>query len=99
MRRLTGKATEMMVASKAVARLTTAIEIKAARSRQPGLNFSTSSEFDFSISAGFDLADGSTISSIPSGPIRSGLLISEPAGASIPVPGAAHCAEAGFKEY
>ena len=86
MMRLTGKATEMMVASRAVTRLTIAIEVKAARSRHPGLNFSTSSEFDLSISTAFDLADGLIISSIPSGPISSGSLISEPTGASIPGP-------------
>ena len=41
--KLTGKATEMIVASRAVARLTMAMEMKAAMSRLLGLNFSGSS--------------------------------------------------------
>ena len=40
---LTGSATETIVASRAVARLTIAMEIKAAKSRLLGLNFSRSS--------------------------------------------------------
>ena len=78
MNRLTGKATDMMVASKAQARLTIAMEVKAARSRHPGLNFSTSSEFEF--------ADGSSIFSILSGCATSCLVESETAGASISIP-------------
>ena len=41
--KLTGRAIEMIVASRAVARLTMAIEMKAAMSRLLGLNFSGSS--------------------------------------------------------
>ena len=77
--RLTGKATETIVASKAQARLTMAIEVKADRSRHPGLNFSISSEFEFSF------PNGSVISSIFSGPTVSCLVISEPADVSISV--------------
>lgn len=74
---LTGKATEIMVASKAVARLTTAIEVKAARSRHPGLNFS--------ISAGFELVVGSMSVSVFSGSIISAFLISEPGDGSVSI--------------
>lgn len=78
MRRLTGKATDMMVASKAQARLTIAIEVKAASNRHPGLNFS--------ISSGLDFPNGSTLFSVISGSIASDLvIISEPADGSISV--------------
>lgn len=80
---LTGKATELMVASRAVARLTMAIEVKEARSRHPRLNFSTSSasELDFyiSIAAEGDVTDGSIISSVPFVSMSSGLLSLRPA--------------------
>ncbi len=78
MNRLTGKATDMMVASKAQARLTIAMDVKAARSLHPGLNFSTSSEFEFD--------DGSSVFSILSGSITSCLVKSEAAGGSIAIP-------------
>lgn len=81
--RLTGKATEMMVASKAQARLTIAIETKAARSRHPGLNFSTSS--GFSISSEVEVASGSILFSILSWSTTSALVVSEPAGVSISI--------------
>ena len=76
---LTGKATDMMVASNAQARLTIAIEVKAASSRHPGLNFS--------ISSGLDFADGLTLFSVISGSMVSGLdIVSEPAGDPISIP-------------
>ena len=59
-----------MVASKAQARLTIAIEVKAARSRHPGLNFSISSA----------LARGLTSSGLAFGVIS---FPSEPAGGSM----------------
>jgi len=52
---LTGKAIDMMVTSKAVARLTMAIDVKAAKSRHPGLNFSGSSGCVFGFSSELDL--------------------------------------------
>jgi hypothetical protein len=45
-RKLTGSATDTEVASIAQARLTTAMEVKAARSLHPGLNFSALSSSD-----------------------------------------------------
>ena len=89
MMRLTGRATEIMVASKAQARLTMAMEVKAARSRHPGLNFSTSSEFE--------VADGSTLFPIVSGSTTSCLVKSEPAGGSICYSVGAHSAGAGLE--
>ena len=63
-RKLTGRATETIVASRAVARLTKAIEMKAAMSRLLGLNFSGSSE-------------ATTGSTLFSGPVSVSILYTE----------------------